>query len=61
MIDCVGWEVSGLCQRSQYKNLALSSPPLPLPPLLQTTKRMLPYLFVRGDGVILISPASFRT
>lgn len=24
--------------------------------LMQTRKRMLPYLFVRGDGVILISP-----
>lgn len=27
-----------------------------LPPLMQTSKRMVPYLFVRGDGVILISP-----
>lgn len=28
-----------------------------LPPsLLQTNKRMVPYLFVRGDGVILVSP-----
>ena len=24
--------------------------------LLQTTKRMVQYLFVRGDGVILVSP-----
>ena len=24
--------------------------------LLQTNKRMVPYLFVRGDGVILVSP-----
>ena len=29
--------------------------------IIKTTKRMLPYLFVRGDGVILLSPASFRT
>ena len=24
--------------------------------VLQTNKRMVPYLFVRGDGVILVSP-----
>lgn len=29
--------------------------------IIKTSKRMLPYLFVRGDGVILLSPASFRT
>lgn len=29
--------------------------PNPLMPL-QTNKRVIPYLFVRGDGVILISP-----
>lgn len=28
---------------------------LPCEPL-QTNKRMVPYLFVRGDGVILVSP-----
>lgn len=36
-----------------YKALNL---PFPLLPLNQTTKRSVPMLFVRGDGVILISP-----
>ena len=28
----------------------------PFPPQQQTNKRTMPFLFVRGDGVILVSP-----
>lgn len=32
------------------------TPCLPIYLSSQTNKRMVPYLFVRGDGVILVSP-----
>ncbi len=39
-------------ERRALRTTGMCSLPLPL----QTNKRMVPYLFVRGDGVILVSP-----
>jgi len=49
-----------LSRQASLFNIACEQRRMQLPTqcqvVLQTNKRMVPYLFVRGDGVILVSP-----
>ena len=49
-------EIYKVSWRERNHSYKAVNPPFSLLPLNQTTKRSVPMLFVRGDGVILISP-----